>query len=145
VEHRAHDPDLDGHEREQRDSPPGPCGVKSGRAVAEPPSTGPAQPPGFSDLIHAPTRLSLMSLLSASKWIEFGLLRDTMELTDSALSKQLATLEDAGLVVLARDGVGRGKRVRVRLSPEGRRAFDVHVAALQAIIARSADPAREPL
>lgn len=97
----------------------------------------PAQPDGFNELIHAPTRLSLMSLLSASNWMEFGLLRDTMELTDSALSKQLATLEDAGLVVLARDGVGRGKRVRVRLTDDGRRAFDVHVAALRTIVERS--------
>ncbi|TCK22519.1 transcriptional regulator [Pseudonocardia endophytica] len=98
----------------------------------------PAQPPGFNELIHAPTRLSLMSLLSASNWMEFGLLRDTMELTDSALSKQLGTLEDAGLVQLQRDGVGRGKRVRVRLTPQGRQAFDVHVGALRAIVERSA-------
>lgn len=101
---------------------------------------GPEQPPGFSELVHAPTRLSLLSMLSATSWIEFGLLRDALSMTDSALSKQLTTLEEAGLVVLKRDGVGRGKRLRVRLTAAGRSAFDAHVAALRAIVNRSENP-----
>ena len=99
--------------------------------------TAPAQPPGFSELIHAPTRLSLMSLLSATRWIEFGRLRTSLQLTDSALSKQVSTLEQAGLVVVHRNGVGRGKRMHLRLSPEGRVAFDAHVDALRAIVDRA--------
>lgn len=98
----------------------------------------PVQPPGFSELVHAPTRLSLLSLLSATDRIEFGLLRDGLALSDSALSKQLGILEEAGLVALERDGVGRGKRVRVRMTDSGRRTFDDHVAALQAIVRRGA-------
>lgn len=98
----------------------------------------PVQPPGFSELVHAPTRLSLLSLLSATDRIEFGLLRDALELSDSALSKQLGTLEEAGLVVLEREGVGRGKKVRVRMTDSGRRTFDDHVAALQVIVRRGA-------
>lgn len=88
--------------------------------------------------MHAPTRLSLLSLLSATDRIEFGLLRDALDMSDSALSKQLATLEEAGLVALERDGVGRGKRVRVRMTEDGRLTFDGHVAALRAIVRRGA-------
>lgn len=101
--------------------------------------TAPAQPPGFSELIHAPTRLSLMSLLSATRWIEFGRLRESLQLTDSALSKQITTLEQAGFVVVHRDGIGRGKRMHLRLAPEGRDAFDAHVDALRAIVDRTPD------
>lgn len=113
------------------------------RVVAPPRPAGlsgvpPAQPHGFSELVHAPTRLSLLSLLSATDRIEFGLLRDALELSDSALSKQLSILEQAGLVALERDGIGRGKRVRVRMTDSGRRTFDDHVAALQAIVRRGA-------
>ncbi|WP_068799260.1 winged helix-turn-helix domain-containing protein [Pseudonocardia sp. HH130630-07] len=104
--------------------------------------TLPAQPPGFSELIHAPTRLSLMSLCSATRWIEFGRLRESLQLTDSALSKQITTLEQAGFVVVHRNGVGRGKRMHVRLSPEGRAAFEAHVEALRAIVDRA--PAEDP-
>ena len=101
--------------------------------------TTPAHPAGFSELIHAPTRLSLVSLLSATRWIEFGRLRDTLALTDSALSKQVTTLERAGFVAVHRNGIGRGKRMHVRLTPEGRSAFLAHVAALQAIVERAND------
>lgn len=104
--------------------------------------TAPAQPPGFNELIHAPTRLSLMSLLSATRWIEFGRLRKSLQLTDSALSKQITTLEQAGFVAVHRNGIGRGKRMHLRLTPEGRAAFEAHVAALRAIVERA--PAEGP-
>ncbi|MEV0649598.1 hypothetical protein AB0I28_30510 [Phytomonospora sp. NPDC050363] len=32
-------------------------------------------PAGFDELIHPPTRLALMSMLSATEWAEFVLLR----------------------------------------------------------------------
>lgn len=99
--------------------------------------SAPAQPPGFSELIHAPTRLSLLSLLSATRWVEFGRLRESLQLTDSALSKQIATLEEAGFVAVHRNGIGRGKRMHVRLTPEGRAAFEAHVAALRTIVDRA--------
>ena len=47
--------------------------------------------PIFDDLIHAPTRLSLVSLLAATEWADFQFLRDSAGLSDSALSKQLTT------------------------------------------------------
>jgi len=60
-------------------------------------------------------------------------------LSDSALSKQFATLEDAGYIVVERPLANRRRRVRVRLTDSGRHAFDCHVAALHEIVA-SADP-----
>lgn len=56
------------------------------------------QPDGFNELIHAPPRLSLMSLLAPTEWTEFVYLRDTLHLSDSALSKQLTLLQHAGYV-----------------------------------------------
>lgn len=99
--------------------------------------SAPAQPPGFSELIHAPTRLSLMSLMSATRWIEFGRLRQSLQLTDSALSKQITTLEHAGFIMVHRNGIGRGKRMHLRLTPEGVAAFEAHVGALRAIVDRA--------
>ncbi|OZM70409.1 MarR family transcriptional regulator [Amycolatopsis antarctica] len=79
-----------------------------------------------------------MSLLSATRWIEFGRLRTSLQLSDSALSKQITTLEQAGFVAVQRDGIGRGKRMHLRLTPEGRIAFQAHVDALRAIMDRTA-------
>jgi DNA-binding transcriptional ArsR family regulator len=90
--------------------------------------------PGFDELIHAPTRLSIVALLAASTWAEFGFVRDSIQLSDSALSKQISTLEHAGYVTVNKTGAGRRSRTYVRLSPEGRDAFNGHVAALQKMV-----------
>jgi DNA-binding transcriptional ArsR family regulator len=49
----------------------------------------------FDELIHAPTRLAIVSLLAAAQWADFKYIRDELSLSDSALSKQLSTLESA--------------------------------------------------
>ncbi len=87
----------------------------------------------FDELIHPSTRLSIVALLAPADWIEFSFIRDQLDLSDSALSKQLSTLEDVGYVTLERTLSDRRRRVRVRLTPTGRGAFDGHVAALREI------------
>jgi DNA-binding transcriptional ArsR family regulator len=91
----------------------------------------------FDELIHAPTRLSIVSLLAATEWADFKFIRDTVELSDSALSKQLTILEEAGYVEIRKGFVGKRPRTSARLSRAGRTAFENHVAALQEIVARS--------
>jgi DNA-binding MarR family transcriptional regulator len=91
----------------------------------------------FDELIHPSTRLSIVSLLAAADWAEFAFIRDRLDLSDSALSKQLATLEEAGYVVIDRPVSDKRRRVRARLTPLGRDRFDGHVAALRSIIAAS--------
>ena len=93
--------------------------------------------PRFDELIHAPTRLSLVSLLAATDWADFRFLRDSLEMSDSALSKQLTTLEEAGYAEIRKAFIGKRSRTSVRLSPRGHEAFAGHVAALQEIVARS--------
>ena len=88
---------------------------------------------GFDELIHPSTRLSIVALLAGADWVEFGFVRDELGLSDSALSKQLSTLEEVGYVRLERPTSGRRRRVQVRLTGDGRRAFEGHVRALQAI------------
>lgn len=78
--------------------------------------------------------LSIMSLLAASTWAEFSFVRDSIRMSDSALSKQISTLEQAGYVTVDKTGAGRRSRTYVQLSKRGRKAFDAHVAALQAIV-----------
>jgi len=95
--------------------------------------------PRFDELIHPSTRLSIVALLAAADWAEFAFVRDRLDLSDSALSKQLSTLEEAGYVDIERPVRDSRRRVRARLTPAGRTAFDGHVAALRQIVATS-DP-----
>ena len=93
--------------------------------------------PRFDELIHAPTRLSLVAFLAATGWADFAVLRDSVGLSDSALSKQLTTLADAGYIEIRKAFAGKRPRTSARLTPAGRTAFDRHVLALQEIVARS--------
>jgi DNA-binding MarR family transcriptional regulator len=95
----------------------------------------------FDELIHPSTRLSLVALLAATDWAEFAFLRDELGLSDSALSKQLSTLEEAGYLTIERPLRDRRRRVRARLTPVGERAFQGHVAALREIVETAPDPA----
>jgi DNA-binding MarR family transcriptional regulator len=91
-------------------------------------------PDGFDELIHPTTRLSLVALLAASTWAEFSFAKESLSLSDSALSKQVSTLEDAGYVEVRKEGAGRRRRTKLRLTDKGRSAFEGHVAALRRII-----------
>jgi DNA-binding MarR family transcriptional regulator len=88
----------------------------------------------FDELIHQSTRLSIVGLLAAADWADFSFLRDRLGLSDSALSKQLSTLEAAGYVTIERPLSDRRRRVRARLTERGQDAFRAHVAALRQIV-----------
>jgi DNA-binding MarR family transcriptional regulator len=84
--------------------------------------------------VIAPARLKLLVTLTAVSEIEFGTVRDSLEVSDSVLSKHLASLEDVDYVK-RRKGVHRGRRTTwISLTPDGRRALDSHIEALHALI-----------
>jgi DNA-binding MarR family transcriptional regulator len=72
-------------------------------------------------------------VLSGAERAEFGFVRDTVEVSDSMLSKQVAALETAGYVDVEKGKVGRRPRTWLKLTPAGEAAFTRHVSALRAI------------
>jgi DNA-binding MarR family transcriptional regulator len=70
-------------------------------------------------------------------WADFKVIRDQLGLSDSALSKQLSTLEQAEYVQIRKAFVGKRPRTSARLTGTGLAAFQQHVAALQQIVGRS--------
>jgi DNA-binding MarR family transcriptional regulator len=84
-------------------------------------------------VIHAPVRFSIVAALAAVDEADFKTLAETIELSDSALSKQLTTLKDAGYVALRKTFVGRFPRTYVALTPAGRKAWEHHLQALREI------------
>lgn len=88
-------------------------------------------------LLLDPTRLSIVSLLAATEWAEFGWIRDSVGLSDSALSKQVTTLSAQGYIDVNKGYVGKRPRTWLNLTESGRRALQAHVIALQEIVERS--------
>ncbi|MER6197537.1 transcriptional regulator [Streptomyces sp. NPDC001586] len=87
----------------------------------------------LAPLLNAPVRLSVVAALEPLDKAEFGFVRDLVEVTDSALSKQVAALEEAGWVSVRKGRVGRRPRTWLSLTPEGRTVYQRHLAALRAI------------
>lgn len=86
------------------------------------------------DVIHAPVRLSVMAALARVDKADFRFLRDTLEVSDSLLSKHLTTLETAGLVDIVKSGTGRRPRTWVSLTLAGESAFTAYMHALRRIL-----------
>ncbi|WP_407554788.1 transcriptional regulator [Streptomyces sp. Pv4-95] len=91
----------------------------------------------IAPLLVDPTRLSILSLLSTARWAEFTFVRDTVGLSDSALSKQVGKLSDHGYVEVRRGYVGKRGRTWINLAPAGRGALESHISALQEIIGQA--------
>lgn len=87
-------------------------------------------------VIHAPTRLQIMSLLAAATEAEFSFVRDSLEISDSVLSKHAGALEAAGYVEIRKGHVGKRPRTWLKLTPDGRKAFKTYVETLQSIVGK---------
>ena len=94
----------------------------------------------FDELIHAPLRLQICAMLSPVRGLPFSDIRDSLEISDSVLSKHLSALAGAGYVEVSRVRADSRSRRRVTLTKPGRTALRGHLAALQAI-ADVAEPA----
>jgi DNA-binding MarR family transcriptional regulator len=90
---------------------------------------------GLDPDIQAPARLKIMTMLTAVSEAEFSTLRDSLDVSDSVLSKHVAALVSVDYVK-SRKGVHLGHRTTwISLTTTGRKALSVHVAVLRELIA----------
>jgi DNA-binding MarR family transcriptional regulator len=78
-------------------------------------------------------------MLAAGTTVEMAVIKDALEISASALSKQVAALSEAGYVTQERSHVD-SRRVWVSLTKTGKRAYRDHVEALREIVADVAQP-----
>jgi DNA-binding MarR family transcriptional regulator len=91
----------------------------------------------LNPLIHQPTRLRIMAALASlepDEKVDFGFLRDLLELTDGNLSVHLQKLEEAGYVGIEKTFEGRRPKTWVSITPGGHDAFSKHIDALEEIV-----------
>lgn len=88
----------------------------------------------LDDVIHAPVRLSIMAALAAADEADFRFLKETIEVSDSLLSKHLLALEEAGYVNATKGYEGKRPRTWLSLTDQGRAAFANYMDVLRRII-----------
>lgn len=101
--------------------------------------TGSQDEAGLDPLIHELSRLRICAVLAATSAVESRTLRQATDLSDSALSKHVRRLADAGYVHQAPGRPeGRGRpHTWLSLTDRGREAYDRHLAALRSLTAQT--------
>jgi DNA-binding MarR family transcriptional regulator len=87
----------------------------------------------LADTLQNPVRFSIVAALDRAEKLGFREVRDAVEVSDSALSKQVALLEAAGFVAVQKGFVGKTPRTTLVLTRDGRQMWRAHLAALRDI------------
>lgn len=91
---------------------------------------------GLNDVVHQKHRLGILTIAAESKRVEFGYLKDALELTGGNLSRHLTVLVDAGMLSMEKGYDGRRPKTWVSITRAGRQALADEIAALRALVAR---------
>jgi DNA-binding MarR family transcriptional regulator len=89
---------------------------------------------GLNDVVHQRVRLGILTIAHEARRVEFGYLRDSLELTAGNLSQHLGVLEKAGLVALEKGYAGKRARTWITLTPAGRMALREEIDQLKLLI-----------
>ncbi len=92
---------------------------------------------GIDEVIHGRLRLGVMAYLSGAGTAEFNELKARLQASDGNLSVHLRKLEEAGYVAIDKSFQGRKPVTRVRLLPEGRKAFIGYLDAIGRLVETS--------
>jgi DNA-binding MarR family transcriptional regulator len=91
------------------------------------------------NVFHQRHRLGILTIAAESKRVEFGYLKEVLELTGGNLSRHLTVLVDAGLLDMEKGYDGKRPRTWVTITRAGRQALADEIAALRALVARHSD------
>ena len=80
-----------------------------------------------------PVRFSIVAALATVDEAEFSAVRDTVEVSDSVLSKQASWLVGTRHVTMRKGFVGKRPRTWLKLTKAGRKSFERHLEALREI------------
>ena len=90
----------------------------------------------LDDVVHQKHRLGILTILHEGRKVEFGYLREALDLTAGNLSQHLSVLENAGLVRIEKGYEGRRGRTWVSATRAGTRALRGEIDALKTIVSR---------
>ena len=85
-------------------------------------------------VIHEKGRLGIMAMLAASPELSFTELRDALNMTDGNLTTHVRTLQEEGLVSVAKSFQNNRPLTTCSLTAAGRKAFAEYIALLEQIV-----------
>ena len=79
-------------------------------------------------------RLGIMAVLIVNDWVEFKQLKEVLGVTDGNLASHITALEKKELIEIRKMFVGKKPQTSYRVTMVGRKAFQSHLDALEALI-----------
>jgi DNA-binding HxlR family transcriptional regulator len=79
-------------------------------------------------------RLGIMSVLSVNQDVSFNELKELLGLTDGNLASHLKALEKNSYLIVTKQFIGRKPNTSYRITEKGRKAFENHIKALEALL-----------
>lgn len=85
-------------------------------------------------IIHAPTRLAILSILIAAEGADFKFLKDTVGTTDGNLSSHLNKLEESKYIKIKKSFIGKRPNTVCIITDKGRNAFTNYLLQMETIV-----------
>jgi len=85
-------------------------------------------------IIHAPTRLAILSILISVENANFTFLKESIETTDGNLSTHLTKLENSGLVKIKKTFKGKKPQTICAITEKGKKGFKKYLDQLEQFV-----------
>lgn len=79
-------------------------------------------------------RLGIMSALAVNEKLDFTSLKEYLDVTDGNLATHLKTLEKENFIKVEKSFINNKPNTRYYMTSKGKKAFNEHLKALEAII-----------
>jgi DNA-binding MarR family transcriptional regulator len=79
-------------------------------------------------------RLGVMSILMVNDWVDFSTLKELLNVTDGNLASHIKSLESEAYIEVKKQFVANKPNTSYRATIEGRKAFEIHLEALENLI-----------
>ncbi|TAJ55867.1 MAG: transcriptional regulator [Chitinophagaceae bacterium] len=82
-------------------------------------------------------RLGIMSILMVNDFIDFGTLKEQLQITDGNLASHLSALEKLQYIEVRKQFIGKKPNTSYAVTEAGKKAFSEHLTALEKLIKQS--------
>lgn len=79
-------------------------------------------------------RLGIMSILMVNEEVDFGTMKELLELTDGNLASHVKALEAIAYIQTKKQFIGRKPNTKYEITELGRKSFQEHLEALSKLI-----------
>lgn len=79
-------------------------------------------------------RLGIMSVLMVNDMVDFGTLKEQLQLTDGNIASHITALEKLQYIEVTKQFIGKKPNTSYAVTKEGKKAFSSHLNALEKLI-----------